>query len=114
MQVNQAKQAAAQADSTAQEASAAAREALTREQEGRAQLRKDAEALLPERFTSPEGPVPLTVSLLKTALAEENDALHTVQADLKQRQTIPTAAAKKNWKPSAKRRQSSALRWKRR
>ena len=75
MQVNQAKQAAAQADSTAQEASATAREALTREQEGRAQLRKDAEALLPERFTSPEGPVPLTVSLLKTALAEENDAL---------------------------------------
>ena len=87
VQVNQAKQAAAQADSAAQEASAAAREALTREQEGRAQLRKDAEALLPERFTSPEGPVPLTVSLLKTALAEENDALHTVQADLKQRQT---------------------------
>ena len=87
VQVNQAKQAAAQADSTAQEASAAAREALTREQEGRAQLRKDAEALLPERFTSPEGPVPLTVSLLKTALAEENDALHTAQADLKQRQT---------------------------
>ena len=87
VQVNQAKQAAAQADSAAQEASAAAREALTREQEGRAQLRKDAEALLPERFTSPEGPVPLTVSLLKTALAEESDALHTVQAGLKQRQT---------------------------
>ena len=87
VQVNKAKQAAAQADSAAQEASAAAREALTREQEGRAQLRKDAEALLPERFTSPEGPVPLTVSLLKTALAEENDALHTAQADLKQRQT---------------------------
>ena len=87
VQVNKAKQAAAQADSAAQEASAAAREALTREQEGRAQLRKDAEALLPERFTSPEGPVPLTVSLLKTALAEENDALHTAQATLKQRQT---------------------------
>ena len=87
VQVNQAKQAAAQADSAAQEASAAAREALTREQEGRAQLRKDAEALLPERFTSPEGPVPLTVSLLKTALVEENDALHTAQADLNQRQT---------------------------
>ena len=75
VQVNQAKQAAAQADSAAQEASAAAREALTREQEGRAQLRKDAEALLPERFTSPEGPVPLTVSLLRTALAQENDTL---------------------------------------
>ena len=87
VQVNKAKQAAAQADSAAQEASAAAREALTREQEGRAQLRKDAEALLPERFTSPEGPVPLTVSLLKTALAEENDTLHTAQTDLKQRQT---------------------------
>ena len=87
VQVNKAKQAAAQADSAAQEASAAAREALTREQEGRAQLRKDAEALLPERFTSPEGPVPLTVSLLKTALAEENDALHTAQAGLNQRQT---------------------------
>ena len=87
VQVNQAKQAAAQADSAAQEASAAAREALTREQEGRAQLRKDAEALLPERFTSPEGPVPLTMSLLKTALTQENDALHTAQADLKQRQT---------------------------
>ena len=87
VQVNQAKQAAAQADSAAQEASAAAREALTREQEGRAQLRKDAEALLPERFTSPEGPVPLTVSLLRTALAQENDTLHTAQADLKQRQT---------------------------
>jgi len=110
VQVNQAKQAAAQADSAAQEASAAAREALTREQEGRAQLRKDAEALLPERFTSPEGPVPLTVSLLKTALTEENDALHTAQADL----TTPTAAAKKSWKLSAKCRQSSAPLWKRR
>ena len=31
--------------------------------------------------------MPLTVSLLKTALAEENDALHTAQAGLKQRQT---------------------------
>ena len=114
VQVNQAKQAAAQADSAAQEASAAAREALTREQEGRAQLRKDAEALLPERFTSPEGPVPLTVSLLKTALAEENDALHTAQADLKQRQTKNhTAAAKKSWKPNAKHRQNSAPLWKR-
>ena len=35
-------------------------------------LRRDAEALLPERFTSPEGPVKRTVSLLKTALAEES------------------------------------------
>lgn len=116
VQVNRAKQTAAQADSAAQEASAAAREALTREQEGRAQLRKDAEALLPERFTSPEGPVPLTVSLLKTALAEENDALHTAQADLKQRQTKnhTDCRRKKSWKPSAKRRQSSAPLWKRR
>ena len=116
VQVNKAKQAAAQADSAAQEASAAAREALTREQEGRAQLRKDAEALLPERFTSPEGPVPLTVSLLRTALAEENDALHTAQADLKQRQTKnhTDCRRKKELEASAKHRQSSAPLWKHR
>ena len=56
------------------------------------------------------------MSLLKTALTEENDALHTAQADLNQRQTktTPTAAAKKSWKPSAKCRQSSAPLWKRR
>lgn len=60
--------------------------------------------------------MPLTVSLLKTALAEENDALHTAQADLKQRQTKnhSDCRRKKNWKPSAKHRQNSAPLWKRR
>ena len=78
-QVTAAKQAADTADRTAQEASAAAREALAAEREGKATLRRDAEQLLPERFTSPDGPVPLTVTLLKTALAEETDALRTAQ-----------------------------------
>ena len=78
-QVTAAKQAADAADRTAQEASAAAREALAAEREGKATLRRDAEQLLPERFTSPDGPVPLTVALLKTALAEETDALRTAQ-----------------------------------
>ena len=78
-QVTAAKQAADAADRTAQEASAAAREALAAEREGKATLRRDAEQLLPERFTSPDGPVPLTVTLLKTALAEETDALRTSQ-----------------------------------
>ena len=78
-QVTAAKQAADAADRTAQEASAAAREALAAEREGKATLRRDAEQLLPERFSSPDGPVPLTVTLLKTALAEETDALRTAQ-----------------------------------
>ena len=109
-QVNAAKRAAAQADSAAQEASAAAREALTREQEGRAQLRKDAEALLPERFTSPEGPVPLTVSLLKAALAEENDALHTALADLRQRQTRNSADCRRRKELESQRTQQAKQR----
>ena len=78
-QVTAAKQAADAADRTAQEASAAAQEALAAEREGKATLRRDAEQLLPERFTSPDGSVPLTVTLLKTALAEETDALRTSQ-----------------------------------
>ena len=81
-QVNAAKAAAEAADHAAQEASAAAREALTADREAKAALRRDAEALLPQRFTSPEGPVPLTVTLLKTALAEENDALQQARAAL--------------------------------
>ena len=42
---------------------------------------RDAEQLLPERFTSPDGPVPLTVVLLKTALAEETAALQAAQRE---------------------------------
>ena len=80
-QVTAAKQASEATDRTAQEAAAAAQEALTAQREGMATLRRDAERLLPERFTSPEGPVPLTVALLKTALAEESTALQAAQAE---------------------------------
>ena len=94
-QVNAAKRTANEADAAAQEASAAARAALTREQEGRTRLRQDAEALLPERFTSPEGPIPLTIGLLKTALAEETEALRTAQEQLHRQQAENTAARKR-------------------
>ena len=80
-QMTAAKQAAEAADREAQDRAAAAREALAAQREGKATLRRDAERLLPERFTSPEGPVSLTVALLKTALAEETAALQTAQAE---------------------------------
>ena len=85
-QVNAAKKAAAEADTAAQSASNAAGAALSQAKSSQTQLRRDAEALLPERFTSPDGPVPLSVSLLKTALAEENAALRTAQAELSAQQ----------------------------
>ncbi len=56
--------------------------ALAAADEARRTLRRDAEALLPERFTSPEGPVQLTFALLKTAPAEESAALHAAQEAL--------------------------------
>ena len=80
--VDAARQSADEADRAAQEASAAAAKAVAADREAKATLRRDAEALLPERFTSPEGPVKLTVSLLKTALAEESEALHAAQEAL--------------------------------
>ena len=104
-QVNAAKRAATEADAAAQEASAAARAALTREQEGRARLRQDAEALLPERFTAPEGPVPLTVGLLKTALAEEHTALRRALDALHAQQTENAAQTKRRTQLEAQRKQ---------
>ena len=104
-QVNAAKRAATEADAAAQEASAAARAALTREQEGRARLRQDAAALLPERFTSPEGPVPLTVGLLKTALAEEHAALRRALDALHAQQTENAAQTKRRTQLEAQRKQ---------
>ena len=104
-QVNAAKRAATEADAAAQEASAAARAALTREQEGRARLRQDAEALLPERFTSPEGPVPLTVGLLKTALAEEHTALRRALDALHAQQTENAAQTKRRTQLETQRKQ---------
>lgn len=80
-QVEAARQAAAEADRQAQNASAAAQSALAAANEAKTSLRRDAETLLPERFTTPEGTVPLTFALMTNVLAEENAALQTAQAD---------------------------------
>ena len=78
-QVNAAKQDASRADTQAQAASAAAQSALAAADEARRSLRRDAEELLPERFSAPDGSVQLTFAFLHTVLAEESDALHTAQ-----------------------------------
>ena len=80
-QVEAARQAAAEADRQAQNASAAAQSALAAANEAKTSLRRDAETLLPERFTAPEGTVPLTFALMTNVLAEEAAALQTEQAD---------------------------------
>ena len=80
-QVEAARQAAAAADRQAQTASAAAQSALAAANEAKISLRRDAETLLPERFTAPEGTVPLTFALMTNVLAEETAALQTAQAD---------------------------------
>ena len=80
-QVEAARQAAAAADRQAQTASVAAQSALAAANEAKTSLRRDAETLLPERFTAPEGTVPLTFALMTNVLAEETAALQTEQAD---------------------------------
>ena len=80
-QVEAARQSAAEADRQAQTASAAAQSALAAANEAKTSLRRDAETLLPERFTAPEGTVPLTFALMTNVLAEETAALQTAQAD---------------------------------
>ena len=80
-QVEAARQSAAEADRQAQTASAAAQSALAAANEAKTSLRRDAETLLPERFTAPEGTVPLTFALMTNVLAEENTALQMAQAD---------------------------------
>ena len=80
-QVDAARQDAAAADRKAQTASAAAQSALAAANEAKLSLRRDAETLLPERFTAPEGAVPLTFALMTTVLTEETAALQTAQAD---------------------------------
>ena len=80
-QVEAARQSAAEADRQAQNASAAAQSALAAANEAKTSLRRDAETLLPERFTTPEGTVPLTFALMTNVLAEEAAALQTAQAD---------------------------------
>ena len=80
-QVEAARQAAAEADRQAQNASAAAQSALAAANEAKTSLRRDAETLLPERFTTPEGTVPLTFALMTNVLADENAALQTAQTN---------------------------------
>ncbi len=81
VQLEAARQTAAKADKQAQDASAAAQRAMAAANEAKASLRRDAETLLPERFTAPEGTVPLTFALMTNVLAEERAALQTEQAD---------------------------------
>ena len=80
-QVEAARQDAAEADRQAQTASAVAQSALAAANEAKTSLRRDAETLLPERFTAPDGTVPLTFALMTNVLAEETAALQTEQAD---------------------------------
>ena len=109
-QVNAAKRTAEDADRAAQEASAAAHGAIARVDEARTRLRQDAEALLPQRFTSPDGPVPLTVSLLKAALAEETDALRAAQSELHTAQQTNAAACRRKAQLEAQRKAQTAQR----
>ena len=76
-----AKQAAEKADAAAQTASANAQSALAAADEAKRSLRRDAESLLPERFTSPDGPVKLTFAFMSGVLTEETAALHTAQTE---------------------------------
>ena len=80
-QVDAAKQEAETADALAQNASAAAQSANAAAEEARRSLRRDAEDLLPERFTAPDGPVQLTFKRMNAVLAEETAALHAAQAE---------------------------------
>ena len=80
-QVDAAKQEAETADALAQNASAAAQSANAAAEEARRSLRRDAEDLLPERFTAPDGPVQLTFKGMSAVLAEETAALHAAQAE---------------------------------
>ena len=93
-QVDAAKAAADAADRSAQEASAAAREALAAEKEGRSTLRRDAKALLPERFAD-ETASPATLGALRTAAAEELERLRAAYRQLQQEQKQNQAACQR-------------------
>ena len=93
-QVDAAKADADAADRSAQDASAAAREALAAEKEGRSTLRRDAKALLPERFAD-ETASPATLGALRTAAAEELERLRTAYRRLQQEQKQNQAACQR-------------------
>ncbi len=112
-QVDAAKQEADKADALAQTASAAAQSANAAADEARHSLRRDAEELLPERFTSPDGPVKLTFAFMSTVLAEESDTLRTAQAQcaaaLRQAEADTARRAQLDADRQAKTRQRPAL-----
>ena len=93
-QVDAAKADADAADRSAQEASAAAREALAAEKEGRSTLRRDAKALLPERFAD-ETASPATLGDLRTVAAEELERLRAAYRRLQQEQKQNQAACQR-------------------
>ena len=93
-QVDAAKADADAADRSAQDASAAAREALAAEKEGRSTLRRDAKALLPERFAD-ETASPATLGALRAAAAEELERLRTAYRRLQQEQKQNQAACQR-------------------
>ena len=93
-QVDAAKADADAADHSAQDASAAAREALAAEKEGRSTLRRDAKALLPERFAD-ETASPATLGALRTAAAEELERLRAAYRQLQQEQKQNQAACQR-------------------
>ena len=93
-QVDAAKADADAADRSAQDASAAAREALAAEKEGRSTLRRDAKALLPERFAD-ETASPATLGDLRAVAAEELERLRTAYRRLQQEQKQNQAACQR-------------------
>ena len=111
-QVDAAKQEAETADALAQNASAAAQSANAAAEEARRSLRRDAEDLLPERFTAPDGPVQLTFKGMSAVLAEETAALHAAQAECTAGPQ-PTAPAAPHWRPTVRQKAASARHWNR-
>ena len=76
-QVNDAKKAALDAGQIAENASVKSGEAKATLEEALASLRRDAEALLPERFSGEAG----SFSILEAALKEENEVLAASQSE---------------------------------
>ena len=114
-QVTAAKKASETADRAAQEAAAAAREALATQREGKATLRRDAEQLLPERFTSPRRAGapdgrPAENSPCRGDRRPAGGPAREPGGPCGKR--VPTAPAAPSWKRHAKRKPPSAPRWK--
>ena len=107
-QVDAAKADADAADRSALEASAAAREALAAEKEGRSTLRRDAKALLPERFAD-ETASPATLGCAPLPPKSWSVcAPHTVGCSRNKSRIRPPASGASSWKPTSKRKPTGA------